>query len=64
MVHRSRGQPSPRRAVALRERVAQLLRGPYVGFNDSHLTEKLREIEGLAVSREFVQRVRVAWQYP
>jgi len=60
LVHRGRGQPSPRRAEALRERVTQLLRGPYAGFNDCHLTEKLCEVERLAVSREFVRRVRVA----
>ena len=58
--HQGRGQPSPRRAVALRQQVGQFLRTTYAGFNDCHLTEKLREVEGLAVSREFVRRVRVA----
>ena len=30
----------------------------YVGFNDTHLTEKLREQHGLTLSRESVRRVR------
>src|SRR5262245_48250476 len=60
LVHRGRGRPSPRRAEAQRQQVGQLMRTTYAGFNDCHLTEKLREREGLAVSREFVRRVRVA----
>lgn len=60
LVHRGRGQPSPRRAVTLRERVGQLIGTTYAGFNDCHLTEKLREVDGLPVSREFVRRVRQA----
>jgi hypothetical protein len=60
LVHQGRGQPSPRRAVALREQVRKLLQTRYAGFNDCHLTEKLREVDGLAVSREFGRRVRVA----
>jgi len=32
----------------------------YVGFNDRHLTEKLREQHGLRVSRESVRRLRRA----
>src|SRR2546428_793903 len=30
----------------------------YVGFNDTHLTEKLREEAGLAIGRESVRRIR------
>src|SRR2546425_1584906 len=61
LVHRGRGQPSPRRRpAALREQVARLLTTTYAGFNDCHFGEKLREVEGLQVSREFVRRVRVA----
>ena len=48
LAHRTRGQPSRRRlAQAVRERVATLMRTVYAGFNDCHLTEKLREVEGL-----------------
>ena len=37
-------------------------REKYVGFNDSHLAEKLSELEGITVSRETVRRVlRAAW---
>ncbi len=42
---------------AVRERVLALARGKYAGFNDSHLTDKLREVEGIALSRETVRRI-------
>jgi hypothetical protein len=35
----------------------KLAEGKYVGFNDSHLTEKLREEEGMELSRETVRRI-------
>src|SRR5215470_11228080 len=60
LVHQGRGRPSPRRAEARRRLVGHLMPTTYAGFNDCPLTEKLREREGLAVSREFVRRVRVA----
>jgi transposase len=59
LVHQGRGRPSPRRAETLRHQVGQLMQTTYTGFNDCHLTEKLRERDGLWVSREFVRRVRV-----
>jgi transposase len=37
--------------------ILTLARGKYVGFNDSHLTEKLCDEENLAVSRETVRRI-------
>ena len=50
------GQPSRRRlAPAVRARVADLMRTVYAGFNDCHLTEKLREVEGLTLCRESVR---------
>ena len=65
LLHRSRGQPSPRRLPeALRQRAAQLLQTTYAGFNDCHLTEKLREGEGLPLSRESVRRLRRALGLP
>jgi transposase len=65
LVHRTRGQPSRRRlAAALRARIATLMRTVYAGLNDSHLTEKLCEVEGLPVGRESVRRIRVALGIP
>jgi transposase len=59
LVHRTRGQPSRRRlAPAVRQRVADLMRTVYEGLNDCHLTEKLREVEGLTLCRESVRRIR------
>jgi transposase len=57
--HRSRGRPSRRRLpAATRDQVIRLMTTRYVGFNDIHLTEKLREEHGLAVARESVRRLR------
>jgi transposase len=59
LVHRTRGQPSRRRlAPAVRQRVADLMRTVYAGLNDCHLTEKLREVEGLTLCRESVRGIR------
>ena len=63
--HRSRGRPSPRRlAPRLRQRVATLLTTTYRDFNDCHATEKLQEVEGLAISRATVRRLRRALGRP
>ena len=65
LVHRSRGRPSARRlAAALATRVDQLLLTRYKDFNDCHATEKLREVEGLDVSRASVRRRRRAVGLP
>jgi transposase len=59
LVHRLRGRPSNRRLpAALRQRVADLMTTTYLGLNDCHLTEKLRERERLSVSRSSVRRLR------
>ena len=59
--HRSRGQPSAHRLPAgLRTKVTTLMSTVYAGFNDVHLTEKLREVEQLPLSRESVRRLRLA----
>jgi transposase len=59
LVHRLRGRPAPRRLPPdVRGRVAELLQGTYVGFNDCHASEKLREVEGLVLSRSSVRRLR------
>jgi transposase len=65
LLHRSRGQPSPRALPsAVRARVAALLQSRYRDVNDCHVTEKLREVEGLAVSRASVRRIRRALGLP
>lgn len=65
LFHRLRGRPSPRRLAAeVRQRVAALLHTTYVGLNDCHATEKLREVEGLPVSRSSVRRLRRALGLP
>src|SRR6266852_9331225 len=65
LVHRLRGRPTPRRLPRdVRGRVAELLQCTYVGFNDCHASEKLREVEGLVLSRSSVRRLRRALGLP
>ena len=65
LLHGNRGRPSPRRLDGeLRQKVLDLMVGKYLGFNDSHLTEKLRKVEKLALSRELVRRIRVEAKLP
>src|SRR5262245_3918420 len=65
LVHRLRGRPAARRLPAdLRHAVARLLQSTYAGVNDCHVTEKLREVEGLRVSRASVRRLRRALGLP
>jgi transposase len=56
--HGNRGRAMPW-AVSLPQKhlILRLARGKYQGFNDSHLTEKLRAEENLSVSRETVRRI-------
>jgi transposase len=56
--HGNRGRSMPW-AVSLPQKqlILTLARGKYRGFNDSHLAEKLRDEENLAVSRETVRRI-------
>lgn len=63
--HCSRGQPSPRRLPAKRcATITELMTTTYAGFNDVHLTEKLREVHGLEVCRESVRRIRLGLGRP
>ena len=56
--HGNRGRAMPWAISAPQKRlIVDLARGKYRGFNDSHLTEKLREEENLSVSRETVRRI-------
>src|SRR5277367_6618343 len=58
LAHASRGRPSHRRLPeAVRERIVQLARNTYAGFNDHHLCEKLVEREGFSLSRETLRRL-------
>jgi len=61
LLHGNRGRRAPNRlSDADRERIVELIHDQYAGLNDSHLTEKLRELEELEVSRETVRRLRQA----
>jgi transposase len=56
--HRNRGRPRPWAiSEGVKKRIVDLARTKYAGFNDSHLTEKLVEVEKIAVSRETVRRL-------
>jgi hypothetical protein len=58
LAHANRGRPSHRRLPdAVRERIVQLSRTTYAGFNDHHLCEKLVEREGFALGRETLRRL-------
>jgi transposase len=59
LVHGLRGRASPRALeVEVRDRVLELIQTTYRELNDSHCTEKLREVEGLALSRSTLRRLR------
>src|SRR5271165_3612842 len=56
--HGNRGRSMPWAFPLPQKRlILSLARGKYQGFNDSHLAEKLRVEENLAVSRETVRRI-------
>ena len=56
--HGNRGRPMPwALPLPQKQLILNLARGKYHGFNDSHLAEKLRTEEHLAVSRETVRRL-------
>ena len=56
--HGNRGkEPANRIDKEVRQKVLELARGRYRGFNDTHLTAKLTTVEKVAVSRATVQRI-------
>jgi transposase len=58
LAHANRGRPSHRRLPdTMRQRIVELSRGIYAGFNDHHLQEKLVEHEGFSLSRETLRRL-------
>jgi len=59
LVHGNRGRASPKRLDPdLAKQIRELSRTRYARFNDTHFTEKLREVESILVSRETVRRLR------
>ena len=61
LAHGNRGRPAPNALPQeIKERVIDLSLGAYANFNDSHFCEKLREVEGIPVSRESVRKLRRA----
>lgn len=58
VVHGNRGRPSRYKVKEITERrIVELAKGKYRGFNDHHLTEKLKEDQGIELSREKVRRI-------
>jgi transposase len=58
VVHGNRGRPCKRKTKEKTVRqVLELARGKYQGFNDHHLTEKLKAQEQIELSREKVRRI-------
>lgn len=57
LAHGNRGRPSARRLPeATRERICELARTTYRGYNDTHLAEALAEDEGIVISRAALRR--------
>ena len=58
LVHGNRGKAAwNKTTLEKREKVIDLVGGRYHGFNDTHLTEKLKEKEKIALSRPTVRRL-------
>lgn len=58
LAHGNRGRASPRRlAPDRRERILELARTTYRGFNDTHLAEALAEEEGIQIGRSSLRRL-------
>ena len=58
LLHGSRGKPPWNKTVSERiNGVLNLARGRYQGLNDTHLTEKLKEKEKIALSRATVRTI-------
>ena len=58
VIHGNRGRPCKHKTKEKTvRRVLELARGKYQGFNDHHLTEKLKEQDKIELSREKVRRI-------
>lgn len=65
LLHALRGRPGNRHLTPqARAQIATLMTTTYAGFNDVHLTEKLREVHALVVSRSSVRNLRRALGRP
>ena len=61
LIHGNRGRPSPKALNSEHaKRIIELSHNKYTNFNDTHFTEKLKEIEGITVGRDTVRRLRRA----
>lgn len=59
IVHGNRGKSPPNAfSKEVRDHILELSREKYVGFNDTHFTEKLQEVEGIDISLETVRVLR------
>ena len=53
LVHGNRGRPSPRALdPELSKRIIELSESIYENCNDTHFSEKLKEVEGITVGRD------------
>jgi len=58
IAHGNRGRPSPfRKSDEVRARLIELRNGSYLGFNDRHFADELKEAEGLDIGRESVRKI-------
>ncbi|MBI2953144.1 MAG: ISNCY family transposase [Chloroflexi bacterium] len=61
LAHGNRGRkPHHTLAPTVRAQVLELAQGKYVGFNHTHLTEKLQQVEEIKISRPSVRRILVS----
>lgn len=58
IVHKSRGK-YPKNAIRkeAKDKIISLAQNKYPGFNDTHLCEKLSEVEGISISRETLRNL-------
>jgi transposase len=64
LAHGSRGRsPCNKTSPEVRQRILKLIERPYVGFNDTHLAQILKEREGLCIGRETLRRILRAAGY-
>jgi len=57
ILHGNRGrQPATAKPERLKKKIRDLYQKVYRGFNTTHFTEKLNEIEGIDISRETVRK--------
>src|SRR5262245_21140318 len=58
LLHGNRGKAGWNKTVTEKiKQILELVRGRYQGFNDTHLTEKLKEKEKITLSRPTIQRI-------